>query len=148
MVFSNAIGIPLVAIIQGITAFIGYSIFGVQDALLLGILTAIFSVIPILGSMLIWGSLSLYLLASGMQNSGIGVGLWGFFAVGSIDNIARFLLQKRIGNIHPLITIFGIIIGVSLFGFIGLIFGPLLLSMFILLVKIYTDEFGIAKVEK
>ena len=57
-------------------------------------------------------------------------------------------MQKRIGDIHPLITIFGVIIGINLFGFVGLIFGPLLVSMFILIVKIYVDEFGIADADE
>ncbi|MBK7762909.1 MAG: AI-2E family transporter [Bacteroidetes bacterium] len=148
LVFSNAVGIPLVAIIQGITGLIGYLIFGVDGAILLGILTAVFSVIPMIGAMLVWGPLALYLLAQNQPNHALGVALWGFFLIGSIDNIARFLLQKKIGDVHPLITIFGVIIGINLFGFVGLIFGPILVSMFILIVKIYTDEFGIAITDK
>ena len=148
LVLSNAVGIPLVAILQGMAGFIGYLIFGIQGALLLGILTAIFSVIPMVGATLIWGPLALYLLSQGEQGNALGVSLWGFFLIGSIDNVARFLLQKRIGDIHPLITIFGVIIGISLFGFVGLIFGPLLVSMFILIVKIYVDEFGIADADE
>lgn len=144
LVFSNAVGIPLVAIIQGISGLIGYLIFGVESAVLLAIFTAICSVIPMVGPTLVWGPVALFMLSQGQQGQALGVALWGFFLIGSIDNIARFLLQKRIGDIHPLITIFGVIIGINLFGFVGLIFGPLLVSMFILLVKIYTDEFGIA----
>ncbi len=148
LVFSNAVGIPLVAIIQGIAGLIGYLIFGVQGAILLAILTAICSVIPMVGPTLVWGPLALYMLSQGMQGQALGIALWGFFLIGSIDNIARFLLQKRIGDIHPLITIFGVIIGINLFGFVGLIFGPLMVSMFILIVKIYTDEFGIAESDR
>jgi predicted PurR-regulated permease PerM len=58
-----------------------------------------------------------------------------------VDNLFRFLLNKKLGDIHPLITIFGVIVGIQLFGFIGLIFGPLLISMFLLLLKIYSSEF-------
>ncbi len=148
LVFSNAVGIPLVAIIQGIAGLIGYLIFGVQGAILLAILTAICSVIPMVGPTLVWVPLALYMLSQGQQGQALGVALWGFFLIGSIDNIARFLLQKRIGDIHPLITIFGVIIGINLFGFVGLIFGPLMVSMFILMVKIYTDEFGIAACDR
>lgn len=148
LVFSNAVGIPLVAIIQGITGLVGYLIFGVDGAILLGILTAVCSVIPMVGPTLVWGPLAIYLLSIGDSGHALGVALWGFFVIGSIDNIARFLLQKKIGDIHPLITIFGVVVGLSLFGFMGLIFGPLILSMFILLVKIYTDEFGIANADK
>jgi predicted PurR-regulated permease PerM len=144
LVFSNAVGIPLVAIIQGVAGLVGYLIFGVQGAILLGILTAICSVIPMVGPTLVWGPLALYLMSQGENGHALGVALWGFFLIGSIDNIARFLLQKKIGDIHPLITIFGVVIGINLFGFVGLIFGPLMVSMFILMVKIYTDEFGVA----
>jgi predicted PurR-regulated permease PerM len=67
--------------------------------------------------------------------------IYGFGVIGTVDNIFRFTLQKKMGNVHPLITVFGVVIGISLFGFIGLIFGPILISMFILLVKIYMNEF-------
>jgi len=56
-------------------------------------------------------------------------------------------LNKRLGDIHPLITIFGVIVGIQLFGFIGLIFGPLLISMFLLLLRIYSSEFIVKKRE-
>ncbi len=141
LVYSNAIGIPIVAVIQGIAALIGYWIFGVEGFVLMGILTAICSVIPLIGPSIVWVPLSIYTLSEGEQWQGIGVALWGFIVIGSVDNIARFLLQKRLSDVHPLITILGVIVGISLFGFLGIIFGPLLLSMFILLVKIYNDEF-------
>jgi predicted PurR-regulated permease PerM len=148
LVISNAVGIPLVAIIQGIAGLIGYLIFGVKGAVLLSILTAICSVIPMVGPTLVWGPVSLFMLSQGKESQALWVALWGFLLIGSIDNIARFLLQKKIGNIHPLITIFGVIIGINLFGFVGLIFGPLMVSMFILIIKIYSDEFGIAESDR
>ncbi len=66
---------------------------------------------------------------------------FGFGVIGTVDNVLRFSLLRKIGNVHPLTTVFGVIIGLNLFGFIGLIFGPLLISMFMLLVKIYSSEF-------
>ena len=68
--------------------------------------------------------------------------------VGTSDNIARMMLAKKIADVHPLITIIGVIVGVSLFGFIGLIFGPLLISMFILLLGIYSNEFVVKRRDK
>lgn len=141
-VYSNAVGIPIVAIIQGIVGFIGYWIFGVNEMVLMGILTAICSVIPLVGSMLVYIPIGIYMLSAGNTWEGIAVLLWGFILIGSIDNVARFMLQKKMSNVHPLITLFGVLIGVNLLGFLGIIFGPLLLSMFILLVKIYMNEFG------
>jgi len=73
--------------------------------------------------------------------------VWGFGVIGLVDNLFRLLLNKRLGDIHPLITIFGVIVGIQLFGFIGLIFGPLLISMFLLLLRIYSSEFIVKKRE-
>ena len=66
---------------------------------------------------------------------------FGFGVIGTVDNVLRFTLLKKLGNVHPLTTVFGVIIGLNLFGFIGLIFGPLLISLFMLLLKIYSSEF-------
>jgi len=142
MVKANAIGIPVLALIQGVVAMIGYFMFGSTEPVLWGIITGICSVVPLVGTMLAWVPLSLYLFATGHQGPGLGLLLWGLIVIGSSDNVFRFILQKRLANVHPLITIFGVIIGVNLFGFMGLIYGPLLLSMFFLFVKIYIDEFG------
>ena len=125
---------------------IGYGIFGVKEFVLMGVLTAICSMIPVVGSMLIYLPLGVYQLAIGNTTNGIFLLLWGFVLIGSVDNIARFMLQKKMANMHPLITLFGVFIGVNMFGFMGIIFGPVLLSMFLLLVKIYVDEFGKANV--
>jgi predicted PurR-regulated permease PerM len=142
LVYSNALGIPIVAIVQGIIAMIGYSIFGVKEFVLMGILTAISSVIPIIGTMLVYVPLAIYQFSTMGAFYGGGVGLWGFIVIGSVDNIARFVVQKKLANVHPLVTLLGVFLGVSLFGFLGIIFGPLLLSIFFLLVRIYFDEFG------
>lgn len=148
MVYSNALGIPLVALLQGLVGLIGYWIFGMQEFVLMGLLTAICSVIPVVGSMLIYIPLMIFQLSLGHTMQGIGIGLWGFILIGSIDNVARFMLQKKLANVHPLITLFGVFIGVNLFGFLGIIFGPLLIALFILLVKIYIDEFGKADADE
>ena len=142
LVISNAIGIPLVALIQGITALIGYWVLGVKDPFLWFISTCVAAVIPVLGSALVYVPLSILLITSGSTTSGIILLLYGFLIIGSVDNLFRFWLQKRIGDTHPLITIFGVIIGLNLFGFIGLIFGPILLSLFLLLLQIYAKEFS------
>jgi predicted PurR-regulated permease PerM len=142
LIVSNAIGVPIVAMLQGLTGLIGYFIFGVHDYIFLGLLTAICSMIPVVGAMIIWVPILLYQLSIGNTWQGIAIGLWGLLLIGSIDNIARFALQKKMANVHPLITIFGVLIGINIFGFLGIIFGPILFSIFFLLVKIYLDEYG------
>jgi predicted PurR-regulated permease PerM len=142
LVYSNAIGIPIVAFIQGIVGTIGYYIFGVDEFLLMGMLTAISSVIPIIGTLVIYLPLAIYQFAVVSTWQGVAVALWGFIVIGSVDNIARFMVQKKMANIHPLVTLLGVMVGLNLFGFIGVIFGPLLISVFFILVRIYIDEFG------
>ena len=70
-----------------------------------------------------------------------GILIYGLVVVGSTDNIIRLFLLKKLDNVHPLITLIGVIVGVPLFGFIGLIFGPLLISLFLVVVRIYKKEF-------
>jgi predicted PurR-regulated permease PerM len=141
LVYSNAIGIPLVALLQGVVALIGYWITGVQEPFLWFIATCIAAMIPVVGAMIVYVPLSVMLFANGMTWQGVVLFLYGFLVIGSVDNVFRFWLQKRIGDTHPLVTVFGVIIGLNLFGFIGLVFGPILLSLFLLLIEIYAKEF-------
>ena len=147
MVVSNTIGIPLIALIQGVVGLIGYLVIGVNEPWLWFVATSIAAMMPIVGAGLIYVPLTISLFAQGENGKGIAMAIWGFGFIGLVDNLFRFILNKRLGDIHPLITIFGVIIGVQLFGFIGLIFGPLLISMFILLLRIYSSEFFVKKRE-
>lgn len=141
MVVSNTIGIPLIALIQGVAGLIGYLIIGISDPWLWFVATSIAAMMPVVGAALIYIPLIASLFIQGDTGKGIVMAIWGFGVIGLVDNLFRFLLNKKLGDIHPLITIFGVIIGVQLFGFIGLIFGPLLISMFLVLLKIYSSEF-------
>lgn len=142
LVKSNAIGIPLVAIMQGVVALIGYFIFGVENPFFWFGITVIGSMIPFVGTALGIAPVCLLLLAQGDTQAAIGILIYGAVVVGSTDNLFRLIVQKRLADIHPLITLIGVVVGVPLFGFIGLIFGPLLVSLFLLLVKIYKNEYG------
>lgn len=137
IVRSNAIGIPLLAVIQGIVAYVGYLIFGAPSPLFWGVLTCFATVIPIVGTALVWIPLAVYLALTGSWASAIGLTLYGTLVVTHVDNVVRFLMQKRMAHTHPLVTIFGVIIGLSLFGFMGVIFGPLLLAMFLYFVNLF-----------
>ena len=138
---ANAIGIPLLAIIQGFFAYMGYLLFGVESAILYAILTAFSTILPIVGTAIVWAPIGIGLLLSADYVNGIGVLMYGFIIIGGVDNVARFLLQKKLADIHPLITVFGVLIGLPMFGFWGVIFGPLLLSLFILFFNMYRHEY-------
>jgi len=143
LVFSNALGIPLMGVVQGTAGFVGYYLAGVPDIWFWVVLTFISGMLPLVGVALAFVPLGLLLLSQGQTGSAVFVFLYGFFIIGSVDNLARMWLLKKIGHTHPLITLFGVIIGLQLFGFIGFIFGPILISLFILLVKIYLKEFHV-----
>ena len=141
IVRANAIGIPLLAIIQGAIATLGYYLFDAPSALLFGFLTCFATVIPIVGTTLVWFPLAAYMAISGDWPHAIGLLLYCGLIVTNIDNLIRFILQKKMADTHPLITIFGVVIGLSLFGFMGVIFGPLLISIFILSVNIFKEQY-------
>ncbi|GAO45621.1 AI-2E family transporter [Flavihumibacter petaseus] len=138
---ANAIGIPLISIIQGMTAMLGYYIFGVPEFAIWGVLTGLFAFFPMVGTMIIWVPVVVFMYASGETWPATGVLLYSLLVTGNVDTLARMTLLKRIGNVHPVVTILGVISGLSLFGFIGLIFGPLLINYIIVLFQIYLNEF-------
>ncbi len=146
LIVSNAIGIPVLAFLQSIVASLGYWIFGVQEFIVWGLLTGVCSLLPVIGTMIVWVPIVIYMIATGDVGKGIGLGLYSAIVISNIDNVLRFTVMKQIGNVHPLITVFGVILGLQLFGIMGLIFGPLLLSYFLLLIKVYRAEFSEEKI--
>ncbi|WP_295126189.1 AI-2E family transporter [uncultured Chitinophaga sp.] len=146
MVISNAVGIPLIAILQGFTALIGYYIFGVPQPWFWFVITCFMAMVPVIGAAAAFIPLSLYMFTEDTWR-GVGLLIYGLVVIGSSDNLFRLTVNKKIGDVHPMITIFGVLVGVSLFGFIGLIFGPLLISLFLLLLEIYSNEYFTKKRE-
>jgi predicted PurR-regulated permease PerM len=142
MVVSNAIAIPLIAFLQGVVGLIGYLLIGVQEPVFWFVVTCVTAMLPVVGAALAYVPLGIIFFAQGENFKGILMLAYGFGIIGLVDNIFRITLQKKLGNVHPLITILGVIVGLNLFGFIGLIFGPLLISLFVLLLRIYTLEFN------
>jgi len=138
---ASAIGIPLIALIQGVVGLIGYLLIGVRDPFLWFAITCITAMLPVVGAALAYVPLAVIFFAEGKNWQGLIMLIYGFGVIGLVDNLFRFMLNKKLGNIHPLITVFGVIAGISMFGFIGLIFGPMLLSLFIVLLKVYSNEF-------
>lgn len=137
IVRSNAIGIPFLAIIQGGVGMLGYWIFGAPNILFSGFLTGIASVLPMIGTALVWIPVSVYMALMGNWFHAIGLAIYGAVVISQSDNLIRFIIQKKMADIHPLITIFGVVIGVPLFGFMGVIFGPLILSLFFMFVDMF-----------
>ena len=140
--FSNAIGIPLIAIAQGGIAYLSFLIVSIPDPLFWAVLTGIASVIPVIGTGLVWIPIGIFLLAHHQLWQGIIILAWGLTILSSTDSIVRFLLAKKMADVHPVVTVLGVIIGLQYFGITGLVFGPLLISYFLMLIKLYYLSFG------
>lgn len=122
-------GLIVAAFAQGLIAGIGYLVLGVEGAALLGVLTGLLSVVPVLGTSVVWGSVGLYFLATGHLWKGILMIAWGLAVVHPTDNILRPLLISNAAKIPFLLTMFGVIGGVAAFGLIGTVIGPVVLAI-------------------
>lgn len=145
---ANAIGIPVVAITQGALAYVGYLSLGVSNPLVYGVLVACTTIIPVVGTSLVWVPIGVSALLQGDIVKGIMLLCYGLLIIGGSDAVLRFVLQKKLANIHPLITFFGVIMGLSIFGFWGIIFGPLLISLFLLFFNMYRHDFVSGSIAK
>ncbi|MBD3204092.1 AI-2E family transporter [Candidatus Woesearchaeota archaeon] len=132
------------AIVQGIFAGIGFFIFGVNAAIFLGLLTMFLGLFPVAGAPLVYGPVSIYLLIENFQLNnyfgiikGIGLLVYGVGIVSSIDNVIKPKIISDHAEIHPLIILIGVFGGVSLFGFLGFILGPLIFSIFLSILKVH-----------
>ena len=122
-------GLIVSALAQGLVAGIGYKIIGIGTPILLGTLTAITSLIPFIGTVLIWGPIGVWLLLSNHIGAGLGLLAWGTVVVHPTDNILRPLLISSASDIPLLIVVFGVVGGLFAFGIVGMFLGPLILAV-------------------
>lgn len=143
--YSNILGQGLIALVQGSLVGIGFLIFGIQDALFWGTISVFISFLPMIGAPVIFVPAAVIELVHGNSIAGWGLLIWGVVIITSIDNVIRLMIAKRISNTHPVITLIGVIVGIPMFGILGLVFGPLLFSYFILTIKIYETNMVASK---
>ncbi|MDQ3089804.1 MAG: AI-2E family transporter [bacterium] len=130
-------GTLIIALVQGLLVSIGFMIFGVPNAVLWGSVAAISAVIPGIGTALVITPAVIYLFLIGQTFSAIGLLIWGFIAVGLVDN---FLGPKILGKdteLHPFLVLLSVLGGIAFFGPVGLLLGPLAVSLMIALMDIY-----------
>lgn len=135
--YANVVGQGLICMVQGSLVSLSFFVLGYNDPVFWGIITTFICFVPILGPPIIFVPAALMQIAAGNEFAGWAMLVFGFVVIINIDNVLRFIIAKKVGNIHPIITVIGVVIGIPLFGILGLVFGPLLLSYFILLIKIY-----------
>lgn len=128
------------SIAQGVVGAIGFAIVGFP-AFLAGVMIALLSLLPYVGSMIFYVPIGLFYLLSGDIWQGIFVLSWGFFIIGTIDNIIRAYMIKDDAEVNPIFVLFSILGGISLFGFWGVILGPLIIALMVTIFHIYELEF-------
>lgn len=131
----------LTALIQGIVATIGFLIFGLQNPFLWGVCTAIAALVPTVGTSLVLIPAVVYLFVIGHTPQAIGLLIWGAVAVGLIDNILGPRMLGRATQVHPLLMLLAVLGGVSVFGFLGVLLGPIIMAVFVAMVEMYRTEF-------
>ena len=134
--FGNVLGQGFICLTQGLLLALGFWIFGINDPVFWGIITFFIAFLPIVGAPLVFAPAGILELTYGDHFAGYGIMIWGFLLVTNIDNVLRYFISKYFADTHPLITILGVIVGIPVFGLLGLVFGPLLISWFVLLSRI------------
>jgi predicted PurR-regulated permease PerM len=147
VIYATIYGAIVLAVVQGLMATIGYFIFGVSSPVIFGLLTIIAAFIPFVGAAIVWFPVSVSMIVTGLlagDNSGLGRGVglavFGVLFVSTIDNVLRPKIVGDRARIHPLVVLLGVFGGLALFGFVGIMIGPLLLTLFIAALKIYEQE--------
>jgi predicted PurR-regulated permease PerM len=129
-----------VALFQGAILTMTFLIVKIQGAFLWGSIATLFSFLPVFGSTLVWVPATVIEFLLGDYTAGSAILAVGIF-VSIVDHFLRSMIQKKVGKIHPFLSLIGIIIGVSLFGLLGIIIGPLLLSYFVLTLEMFSKEY-------
>jgi predicted PurR-regulated permease PerM len=138
---STLIGTGLTASIQGLLVGAAFWVIGVPNALFWGVVTVVLAILPVVGSGLVWGPGALSLALEGSYGRAIALALWGVIVVGNVDNVIRPMVFRRWAKIHPFITIIGAFAGIQYFGLLGLLIGPLAISYFFELIRMYRAEY-------
>ena len=139
---ATLLGSLLSASLQGASMSIGFLIVGFHGALFWGVMGGLASLVPVIGSAIVAVPAALLLLVRHNISGALIVMAFGWLLPDIIDKIARAKVSRRLGDVHPLTTLLGALIGIPLFGMIGIVVGPLLISLFLELLRVYQRDYG------
>jgi len=138
---STIVGTGLTAVVQGVLVGIAFWAAGLSNVLFWGVVTVIVAILPVVGSGLVWGPGAAALALEGRYGWAIALVIWGIVVVGNVDNLIRPMVFRRWAQIHPFITVIGAFAGIRWFGLLGLLIGPLAISYFFELIRMYRAEY-------
>lgn len=137
---STVIGTGLIALLQGVLVGLGFWVTGINNAVFWGVVTVVFAILPVVGSGLVMVPAVLTLFLGDRYGAALVLALLTV-VVGNVDVVIRPIVFRRYAQIHPLLTLIGAIGGVTYFGLLGILIGPLMLSYFFELIRIYRAEY-------
>lgn len=136
---SVATGTVLVAIIQGTLVAVGFWFFGFERAILWGSIASVGALMPGVGTTVVTAPAIIYLFFTGDVVGGVGLLIWSMVIVGLVDNLIGPYLISRGNNMHPFIILISVLGGILLFGPIGFVLGPVVVTLFLVLLEIYNQ---------
>ena len=139
---ATLLGTMVIGVIQGTLVGTGFAIVGLPNPFFWGTVTAFASILPVLGTSLVWLPAVLVLLVQNRYGAAITMLVIGAGIASNIDNLIRPLIYRRVSHIHPMITLVGAFAGVKLFGLLGLLLGPLAIAYLFELLRFYREEYG------
>ena len=140
MVYATIYGGILVAILQGFLGGCAFWLLGLSSPIFWGTVMAFLSFVPIVGPFLVWGPVVLYFFFQGSLLKGIFLLAWGGVVVGLSDNFLRPILISKRTKLHTILLFFGVLGGIKSFGLLGLIVGPLVVTICITILDIYSEK--------
>jgi predicted PurR-regulated permease PerM len=148
MVVSTVYGGVLIAIIQGTLGGLAYYFLGINSPVMWGVAMSVMSFVPVLGTFIIWGPTSIYLVMQAQYVSGLVLFLFGVLVIGMVDNILKPLIIGSRTKMPTIVILFSVLGGIKLFGVIGLITGPLVTAVFLSVFEIFSHLDGEADAGK
>lgn len=137
VVVSTVYGGLAVALTQGILGGLAFALLGLPSPALWGTVMAVFSFLPLVGAVVVWGPAAIILAAQGRWVAALALAVWGAVAVGLVDNFLRPMLISGRTSLHPLLIFLAVLGGIQAFGFLGLFLGPVLVAVVTGLVDLY-----------
>jgi predicted PurR-regulated permease PerM len=142
---ATLLGTFTVAIAQGTLIGLAFLLVGLPDPIVWGSMAAFASILPVLGTGLVWMPATLVLFFQERYGAMVVMLLVGWLVASNVDNLIRPMVYRRVSNIHPMVTLIGAFAGIKYFGLLGLLIGPLAIAYFFELLRFYQLEYGIGK---
>lgn len=144
VISASVYGVVTIALLQGFLGGIAFWVLGVPSPLLWAVVLAFICMIPLAGSFFVWGPAAIYLIATNHLTKGIILVIWGAVVISSIDNLLRPKLIKNQTKLHELFVFFAVLGGMSMFGLLGIVLGPVILAITIGLLNTFKSKAALA----